>query len=183
MKLRTAFLTTLLLLTTLVCVKTTGANSVAGTTPAQSHTTPAQTDLASYFKPFPAGAFVLYDLKQNAYVRYNEAFATALADEAAPGARVMIQDYHLALAPRILRKLRADVRIRVKRLRNARRQRVNLNSCDGRAAENPLRHEADEMADAGRGFENSAALKAEPLQGAIHRTDDDRCSVMGVERR
>ncbi|MGN6609489.1 MAG: alpha,alpha-trehalose-phosphate synthase (UDP-forming) [Jatrophihabitans sp.] len=45
------------------------------------------------------------------YIRFNEAFATALAEEAAPGAQVMIQDYHLFLAPRMLRKLRPDVRI------------------------------------------------------------------------
>lgn len=45
------------------------------------------------------------------YVRYNEAFAAALADEASPGARVMVQDYHLFLVPRMLRSLRPDVRI------------------------------------------------------------------------
>ncbi|MGH8962932.1 MAG: alpha,alpha-trehalose-phosphate synthase (UDP-forming) [Jatrophihabitantaceae bacterium] len=45
------------------------------------------------------------------YVRYNQAFAQALADEAAPGARVMVQDYHLFLVPRMLRTLRPDVRI------------------------------------------------------------------------
>jgi trehalose 6-phosphate synthase len=45
------------------------------------------------------------------YVRYNQAFAQALADEAAPGAKVMIQDYHLFLAPRMLRTMRPDVRI------------------------------------------------------------------------
>ena len=45
------------------------------------------------------------------YVRYNQAFAQALAEEAAPDARVMIQDYHLFLAPRMLRTLRPDVRI------------------------------------------------------------------------
>jgi trehalose 6-phosphate synthase len=39
----------------------------------------------------------------NAYVAYNEAFASALAEECAPGTRVLIQDYHLALAPRLLR--------------------------------------------------------------------------------
>ena len=70
--------------------------------------------------------FVLHDLHEPAkapvfdaiwrrqwagYLRYNEAFATALAQEAAPGARVMIQDYHLFLAPRMLRRLRPDVRI------------------------------------------------------------------------
>ncbi|MDQ6849140.1 MAG: trehalose-6-phosphate synthase [Actinomycetota bacterium] len=46
-----------------------------------------------------------------AYVRFNESFATALADEAAQGATVMVQDYHLFLVPRMLRELRPDVRI------------------------------------------------------------------------
>ena len=45
------------------------------------------------------------------YVRYNEAFARALAEEAAPGAHVMVQDYHLFLVPKMLRDLRPDVRI------------------------------------------------------------------------
>jgi trehalose 6-phosphate synthase len=45
------------------------------------------------------------------YVRYNRAFAEALAAEAAPDAAVMVQDYHLFLVPRMLRELRADVRI------------------------------------------------------------------------
>jgi trehalose 6-phosphate synthase len=39
----------------------------------------------------------------DAYVTYNGAFAGALAEEYVPGARVLIQDYHLALAPRLLR--------------------------------------------------------------------------------
>ncbi|MER5913791.1 trehalose-6-phosphate synthase [Streptomyces sp. NPDC001982] len=45
------------------------------------------------------------------YQAYNRAFAEALAEEAAEGAAVMIQDYHLALAPRMLRQLRPDLRI------------------------------------------------------------------------
>jgi trehalose 6-phosphate synthase len=45
------------------------------------------------------------------YVRYNRAFAEALAQEAAPGATVMVQDYHLFLVPRMLKDLRDDVRI------------------------------------------------------------------------
>ncbi len=45
------------------------------------------------------------------YETYNAAFARALADEAAPGAKVLVQDYHLTLAPRLLRDLRPDVRI------------------------------------------------------------------------
>jgi beta-lactamase class D len=73
MRLRATLFTALLLLTTLGCGKTTSAGSVVNTPPTQSSATPTQTDLASYFKPFPAGAFVLYDLKQNRYVRYNEA--------------------------------------------------------------------------------------------------------------
>ncbi|MBV9450544.1 MAG: trehalose-6-phosphate synthase [Streptosporangiaceae bacterium] len=48
------------------------------------------------------------------YVVYNEAFATALADEAeqaALGARALIQDYHLALVPRMLRDRAPKLRI------------------------------------------------------------------------
>jgi len=47
----------------------------------------------------------------DAYVAYNDAFAAAVAAEAAPGARVVIQDYHLSLAPRLLRQRRPDLRI------------------------------------------------------------------------
>jgi trehalose 6-phosphate synthase len=47
----------------------------------------------------------------DSYVRYNQAFADALAAEAGPGAAVMVQDYHLFLVPRMLRDLRPDVRI------------------------------------------------------------------------
>ncbi|MEW2625695.1 trehalose-6-phosphate synthase [Streptomyces sp. NPDC048106] len=46
-----------------------------------------------------------------AYEAYNQAFAEALAEEAGEGAAVLIQDYHLALAPRLLRRLRPDLRI------------------------------------------------------------------------
>ncbi|MGH4029550.1 alpha,alpha-trehalose-phosphate synthase (UDP-forming) [Actinomycetota bacterium Odt1-20B] len=45
------------------------------------------------------------------YEAYNRAFAEALAEEAAPGATVVVQDYHLALVPGMLRELRDDVRI------------------------------------------------------------------------
>ncbi|GLW97447.1 trehalose-6-phosphate synthase [Microtetraspora sp. NBRC 16547] len=45
------------------------------------------------------------------YQEYNGAFALALAEEAAHGAKVMIQDYHLTLAPAMLRAVRPDVRI------------------------------------------------------------------------
>ncbi|MFI1620614.1 trehalose-6-phosphate synthase [Streptomyces lydicus] len=45
------------------------------------------------------------------YEAYNRAFAQALADEAAEGAAVLVQDYHLALVPGLLRALRPDVRI------------------------------------------------------------------------
>jgi trehalose 6-phosphate synthase len=46
-----------------------------------------------------------------AYEQYCATFARALADDSAPGAKVLIQDYHLVLAPRMLRDLRPDVRI------------------------------------------------------------------------
>ncbi|WP_374774609.1 trehalose-6-phosphate synthase [Streptomyces sp. NBC_01310] len=45
------------------------------------------------------------------YVTYNRAFAQALAEEAAQGACVLVQDYHLALVPGQLRELRPDLRI------------------------------------------------------------------------
>ncbi|MFJ8645837.1 trehalose-6-phosphate synthase [Streptomyces sp. NPDC093546] len=47
----------------------------------------------------------------DAYRLYNRAFAAALAAEADRGATVIIQDYHLALAPGMLRELRPDLRI------------------------------------------------------------------------
>ncbi|MFG2135360.1 trehalose-6-phosphate synthase [Streptomyces sp. NPDC048650] len=45
------------------------------------------------------------------YETYNAAFAEALAEAAAPGAAVLVQDYHLALVPKMLRDLRPDLRI------------------------------------------------------------------------
>ncbi|GGO46895.1 alpha,alpha-trehalose-phosphate synthase (UDP-forming) [Streptomyces lasiicapitis] len=45
------------------------------------------------------------------YEAYNRAFAEALAESAGPGAAVLVQDYHLALVPGMLRELRADLRI------------------------------------------------------------------------
>ncbi|WP_030235064.1 alpha,alpha-trehalose-phosphate synthase (UDP-forming) [Streptomyces sp. NRRL S-350] len=46
-----------------------------------------------------------------AYQAYNAAFAEALAAEAAPGAAVLVQDYHLSLTPALLREARPDLRI------------------------------------------------------------------------
>ncbi|MEV0976949.1 trehalose-6-phosphate synthase [Streptomyces sp. NPDC049915] len=45
------------------------------------------------------------------YETYNRAFAEALAEEAADGAVVIVQDYHLTLVPGMLRELRPDLRI------------------------------------------------------------------------
>lgn len=45
------------------------------------------------------------------YVDVNRRFAELAASEAAPGAKVLVQDYHLQLAPAMLRQLRPDVRI------------------------------------------------------------------------
>ncbi|MEU6538112.1 trehalose-6-phosphate synthase [Streptomyces sp. NPDC047000] len=45
------------------------------------------------------------------YEEYNRAFAAALAEEAADGAVVIVQDYHLCLVPGMLRELRPDLRI------------------------------------------------------------------------
>ncbi|WP_326689561.1 trehalose-6-phosphate synthase [Streptomyces sp. NBC_01795] len=46
-----------------------------------------------------------------AYEEYNAAFADALAEEAAQGATVLVQDYHLTLVPGLLRERRPDLRI------------------------------------------------------------------------
>ncbi|GAC1439933.1 MAG: trehalose-6-phosphate synthase [Mycobacteriales bacterium] len=46
-----------------------------------------------------------------AFVRYDDAFASALAQEAAHGAAVLVQDYHLSVTPRLLRERRPDLRI------------------------------------------------------------------------
>ncbi|MFC4505906.1 MULTISPECIES: alpha,alpha-trehalose-phosphate synthase (UDP-forming) [Streptomyces] len=45
------------------------------------------------------------------YETYNRAFAEGLAEEAAQGAAVLVQDYHLCLVPGMLRELRPDLRI------------------------------------------------------------------------
>ena len=45
------------------------------------------------------------------YVAYCTAFADALAEDASPGAQVLVQDYHLTLVPRLLRERRPDLRI------------------------------------------------------------------------
>ncbi|TVL88990.1 trehalose-6-phosphate synthase [Streptomyces sp. SAJ15] len=46
-----------------------------------------------------------------AYESYNAAFADALAQEATERAAVLVQDYHLALVPGLLRERRPDLRI------------------------------------------------------------------------
>lgn len=45
------------------------------------------------------------------YETYNAAFADSLAAEAAPGAAVLVQDYHLTLTPQLVRERRPDLRI------------------------------------------------------------------------
>jgi trehalose 6-phosphate synthase len=47
----------------------------------------------------------------DSYVAYGEAFARALADDAAQGATAVVQDYHLTLTPQMLREKRPDLRI------------------------------------------------------------------------
>lgn len=45
------------------------------------------------------------------FLAYNGAFADALAIDAAEGAKVLVQDYHLTVTPRLLRERRPDLRI------------------------------------------------------------------------
>lgn len=44
------------------------------------------------------------------YVAYNRAFADAISESAAEGAKVLVQDYHLFLVPGMLRAVRPDLR-------------------------------------------------------------------------
>lgn len=63
---------------------------------------------ATPFTPvFDAGFHVEWD----AYEGYNRVFTEAIAAAAAPGAKVLVQDYHLSLTPRQLRHARPDLRI------------------------------------------------------------------------
>ena len=81
MRLKAALLTALVMLAALGCAKTTGARHAAAppeTGAAASTQTGAvreatAADLAPYFEQFPAGAFVLYDLKRDRYLRHDEA--------------------------------------------------------------------------------------------------------------
>jgi beta-lactamase class D len=65
----------LLLLAPPVCAKTTGAGAGVGTPRAQAGAAreASAADLEPFFKQFPGGAIVLYDLKRDRYLRYNEA--------------------------------------------------------------------------------------------------------------
>jgi trehalose 6-phosphate synthase len=45
------------------------------------------------------------------YNHYNQAFAQAITEEAAKGAKVVVQDYHLTLTPQLIRERRPDLRI------------------------------------------------------------------------
>lgn len=45
------------------------------------------------------------------YQAYADRFARAIADEAAREAKVVVQDYHLTLVPRLVRELRPDLRV------------------------------------------------------------------------
>ncbi|MCF6523113.1 trehalose-6-phosphate synthase [Streptomyces sp. JJ36] len=63
-----------------------------------------------YQTPFEPAFDAVFAGQWAAYERYNAAFADALAEEAAQGATVLVQDYHLALVPALLRDRRPDLR-------------------------------------------------------------------------
>jgi trehalose 6-phosphate synthase len=52
-----------------------------------------------------------FERQWRSYEAYSAAFADALAEEAAEGAAVLVQDYHLTLVPAMLRERRPDLRI------------------------------------------------------------------------
>ncbi|WP_246265514.1 alpha,alpha-trehalose-phosphate synthase (UDP-forming) [Acrocarpospora pleiomorpha] len=64
-----------------------------------------------YNTPFTPHFDGRFQREWESYQDYNGAFALALAEEAGHEARVMIQDYHLSLAPAMLRVERPDLRI------------------------------------------------------------------------
>ncbi|MDT0305474.1 trehalose-6-phosphate synthase [Streptomyces sp. DSM 44917] len=64
-----------------------------------------------YQTPFEPVFDAAFEERWAAYEAYNAAFADALAEEAGPGAAVLVQDYHLALVPGLLRERRPDLRI------------------------------------------------------------------------
>jgi len=53
----------------------------------------------------------VFEREWAAYTAYDDAFAVALDEEAAPGATVIVQDYHLSLTPLQLRERRPDLAI------------------------------------------------------------------------
>ncbi len=69
----------------------------------------------------------------------------------------------------VLEPLGANVGVRIECLGDAGCEGIDLDAGDGRVAVHRLGHQADEMTDAARRFQNSAMLEAEPPQGAIHR--------------
>ena len=64
-----------------------------------------------YATPFTPVFADRFAAEWESYQTYNRAFAAALAEEAAPEAHVVVQDYHLCLVPKMLRELRPDLRI------------------------------------------------------------------------
>jgi trehalose 6-phosphate synthase len=62
-----------------------------------------------YQTPFEPAFDSLFATRWAAYEAYNSAFADALAAEAAHGAQVLVQDYHLTLVPGMLRERRPDL--------------------------------------------------------------------------
>lgn len=81
-----------------------------------------------------------------------------------------------------LERLPPDVRVRIQLLRQPGSDGINLDAGDLRLPEHILRHQADEVAQTTGGFQNPAALEAEPLQGGEHGPDHDRGRVVRVER-
>ncbi|HEX5565826.1 MAG TPA: trehalose-6-phosphate synthase [Streptomyces sp.] len=64
-----------------------------------------------YQTPLEPAFDVDFERQWRSYEAYNTAFADALAEEAAEGAAVLVQDYHLTLVPGLLRERRPDLRI------------------------------------------------------------------------
>ncbi len=77
----------------------------------------------------------------------------------------------------------ANVRIWIKRLRDAGGQQVNLDAGDGRVGVHLLRHQADEVTQPAGRLQNAPMPETETRERRVHPANDDRRRVVGVECR
>ena len=77
----------------------------------------------------------------------------------------------------------ANVRVGIERLGETGGQQVNLDTGDRGAGVHLLRHQADEVPQSARRFEDAPMLESETRERRVHPANDDRRRVVGVECR